>query len=201
MRVALATVSTLLATLSVTVHAWAQTVPTATPAAGIRVEAITLPGVSVPAGRATAEFAVPFSAVESVINDFGHYQEFLPQVQQSRVVHRRHNQVELYVQVRLLRNLGTLWALTRFDVQRTADGMIANGALLEGNIRRFDLRIEAHMIPGTANTSVSLMLLGLPAFFMPNSVLAQQQSQWAERALTAMRQRAEATARSQRASR
>jgi hypothetical protein len=200
-RSPLACIPIVLVALALTSPAFAQSAPAAATPAGVRVESITVAGATIPAGRATAEFAVPLSAVESVINDFGRYHEFLPQVAQSRIVHRRHDEVELYLQVQLMRNLGTLWALTRFELQHGPDSVVAHGVLLDGNVRRFDLRIEAHAIPGSPNTRVSLMLLGEPSFFLPQNVLAQQQPAWAVRALSAMRSRAEAVAHTQHASR
>ena len=108
--------------------------------------------------------------------------------------------IELYVQVQLLRNLGILWAVSRFSVVRTASALVIDGHMVQGNVSRFDLHVDARPVAGTAHTRVTVQMLGVPTFFFPDSLVAQQQTRWTGRTLSTMRDRAESVAASLRPS-
>jgi hypothetical protein len=179
---------------------WAQT-PVATPppaapvrpapAAPVQVQETTVPGLAAHGARATTEINAPFDVVAGVVTDFANYREFLPQVRQSRVIARRANQQDVYFQVPLLDNFGTVWMLDRFDVRRTPNSVVVDGHMVNGNMSRFDCRIEAAEIPGTRRTRVAVQMLAVPTFPVPASFLTMQHSRWTGRGLEAIRDRAE----------
>lgn len=168
---------------------------TAAPAPGgrapIDVQLVPMPGTSVQAGRVSTVFDAPFDVVAGVITDFAHYHEFLPRVTESRIVRRRRGEADVYLQVPLLQNLGTIWALTRFRITRAPDRVVVDGRQANGNVARFECRFEATPVPGTNRTQVTLQILAIPAFPWPTGLLGAQQGRWGARGLEAMRDRAE----------
>lgn len=156
-------------------------------------ESISVPGTSVRAGRVHVEVHAPYATVAAVITDFARYRDFFPQLGESRVIHRRRGQADVYLRVELMRGLGTLWALSRFNVQRTADATTVEGTMVDGNLRRLEVRFEARAIAGDPSRSeVTMQLLGVPPFFVPEGLLNSQQSHWAARGVELLRARAEA---------
>jgi hypothetical protein len=167
--------------------------PTSAPAP-IDVQQVAVPGTSVRAGRVATEVDAPFDVVAAVLTDFAHYSEFLPQVDTSRVVQRRRGQVDVYLQARLLNNLGTIWALGRFTVRRAPGSLVVEGGAVQGNMARFDVRFEATAVPNSSRTRVVMQLLGIPALPFPEWLLTSQQARWAALGLDALRARAERAA-------
>jgi ribosome-associated toxin RatA of RatAB toxin-antitoxin module len=160
----------------------------------LEVEQVPVPGTTIQAGRVTAEVQAPFEVVAAVLTDFAHYHEFLPQVDQSRVVQRRRGQVDLYLQARLRNSTSVLWSLARFTVRRTPGSLVIEGGAVQGNLSRLEVRFEATAVPGSPRTRVVMQLLGIPTFPLPEGLLSSQQSRWAVRGMEALRARAERTA-------
>jgi hypothetical protein len=157
----------------------------------LEVTQVTVPGVNIRAARVSTEFNAPFEVVSRVVLDFPAYHEFLPQVRESRVVQRRRGQQDVYLGVPLLDGFPGLWALDRFDIQRGPNNVVVDGHMVNGNMTRADVRIEATAVPGTNRTQVTLQVLGIPSFPLPTGFLNVQQGRWGSRGLTAMRDRAE----------
>ncbi len=167
----------------------------ATPAAApMDLQAVVRPGTDVRAGRVATVINASFDTLTNVLLDFSRYREFLPQVAESRVIQRRHGQVDVYFRVPLLDNLGQVWSLVRFGVTRSPSSLVIDGQQVQGNMRRFEYRIEAEEIPGTPRTRVTLQLLGLPGLPLPTSYLTNQHGRWAVRGMTALRARSERAA-------
>jgi hypothetical protein len=170
--------------------------------APILTEQVSVPGTAVLAGRVRTEVRAPYATVAAVVTDFAHYRDFFPQVRESRVVHRLRGQAEVYVRVELLRGLGMLWALSRFNVLRGPASTVVDGVLVDGNLRRFDVRFDVHPVAGDPTRSeVTMQLLGIPAFLLPHGLLSGQQARWAARGLEQLRARAESMAQAQAAAR
>ncbi|MEI8254734.1 MAG: hypothetical protein WCJ30_03590 [Deltaproteobacteria bacterium] len=166
----------------------------ATTPARIRSEQVAVSGSSVPAGRVSMEVHAPYAAVCAVVTDFASFREIFP-MRESRVIHRRRGQADVYFRVDLVSGAGSLWALSRFNVQRGPDVTRVDSALVEGNLRRLDVSFEVRAVPGDASRStLSMQLLGLPAFYFPEGLLGTQQMRWAERGIEMLRNRAESLA-------
>jgi ribosome-associated toxin RatA of RatAB toxin-antitoxin module len=179
-------------------------VATSQPAAPapITAQQVTVPGANVQAARVRTEVRAPYAVVASVVTDYAHYRDFFPQLRESRIIHRRRGQADVYLRVEMLGGLGMLWSLSRFTAQRTPESTVVEGTLTEGNLRRFDVRFEVRPVNGDpSRTDVTMQLLGVPAFFFPDSILASQQLRWAARGLEQLRARAESFAQPVSASR
>ncbi len=162
--------------------------------AAVRSEQVAVAGSTVPAGRVHTEIRAPYATVCGVVTDFARFREVFP-MRESRVIHRRRGQAEVYFQVELARGAGTLWALSRFDVQRGPDVTRVNSTLIDGNLRRLDVSFEVRPVAGDASRSIlSMQLLGLPAFYLPDGLLSSQQTRWAEHGIELLRARAESLA-------
>lgn len=157
----------------------------------VQVQQVSVPGSGVRAGRVTTVVEAPLDTVAAVVTDFASYHEFLPQLTISRVVRRRRGHVDVYLQASLLDNLGTLWSVVRFRVHRSPDALIVDGSGVQGNLARFEVRIEATCTAEPGRTQVTLQLLGIPALPFPPWLLDAQQTRWAIRGVQALRQRAE----------
>lgn len=165
---------------------------TATPSArNFEVTRVAVPGVGVQAARVTGEFNAPFEVVARVALDFPSYHEFLPHVRESRVVQRRRGQQDVYLSIPLMDGFPGIWVLDRFDIQRTPTSIVVDGHMVNGNMTRADVRIEAAPIAGTDHSRVTLQVLGIPSFPLPGGFLSNQQARWGTRGITALRERAE----------
>lgn len=170
-------------------------VETSRPAAPAEVvtEQVAVSGSPVTAARVRTEVRAPYATVAAVVTDFAHYRDFFPQMRESRIIHRRRGQADVYVRVEMLQGLGMLWSLLRFNTQRSADRTTVEGTMVDGNLRRFDVRFDVRPVANDpSRTEVTMQLLGLPAFFFPEAFLSMQQSRWAVRGVEMLRSRAEA---------
>lgn len=159
------------------------------------VERVSVDGSPIRAGRAAGEFDAPFEVVSALITDFAHYRDFMPRITESRVVQRRRGEVDVYFSINLMDNMGTLWSLTRFTIQRTSDSIVVEGHAINDGLRRLDCRLEATAIAGTRRTRVAVQMLALPAIPFPDFVVDTQQLRSPQRGFIALRERAEASAR------
>jgi hypothetical protein len=191
---ATAVVAVLALGLALPPHATAQTAPVA----AVEATQVRVAGSAVRAGRVSMSIDAPFDVAAAVATDFMHYREFLPQVRQSRIVRRHRGQSDVYLQVPLLLNLGVLWGVVRFDVRRAPGAMVVSGSLQQGNVSRFDYRLELAAEAG-GRTHAVMQLLAVPSLPFPPSLVSAQQSRWATRGLAAMRDRAEHNAQAMRA--
>ncbi len=158
---------------------------------------VAVAGTDVRAGIAVAEVAAPFALVSAALQDFSTYRQFLPRLNESRVVRRRRAESEVYLRAELLEGFGVVWALERFRVTRATGSILVEGERLDGTMRRFDVRIEAVEIAGTNRTRIAVYLLGLPPFPLPSGYLSRQHGRWTARALRALAARVETLATTQ----
>jgi ribosome-associated toxin RatA of RatAB toxin-antitoxin module len=168
-------------------------------ASGVITEQVEVEGTNIRAGKVTTEFNAPLAIVTETLTDFAHYNEFLPQVRESRVVQRRRGQADVYLNIPLLNNLGVMWVLARFNVQRSPGQLVISGSMVQGNFERFEFKLEATEIAGTGRTRVVMTALGTPTFPFPDAIVNRSQMYWAGRGLVAFRQRAEQRAAAPRA--
>lgn len=155
---------------------------------------VAVAGTDVHAGISVAEVAAPFAVVAAALQDFSTYRQFLPRLNESRVVRRRRAESEVYLRAELLEGFGVVWALERFRVTRATGSILVEGERLDGTMRRFDVRIEAVEIAGTNRTRIAVYLLGLPPFPLPSGYLSRQHGRWTARALRALATRVETLA-------
>lgn len=136
----------------------------------------------VPAGRherfAHAEMlaTAPAPLVREQATDFAHYKDMSHgRVHNSRLVDRRTNATDVYLQVPVLHGMITLWEILRFtDVRRAADGTESfTGTLVRGNVRAAEMSIRIKPAAG-GRSVVSCNLLVTPEFFAPQAVVDEE---------------------------
>lgn len=148
----------------------------------VRVE-----GTDVQAGLVVGELDAPFATVSGTLLDFASYRQFLPRINESRVVRRRRGESDVYLRAELLEGLGTVWSLQRFTITRATGSLLIVGTSTDGTMRRFDVRIEASEIAGTGRTRLAVQLLGLPPFPLPTSYLTRMHGRWTARSYRSLR--------------
>lgn len=164
--------------------------------AQVTMRSVSVPGTTVRAGVANAEVPAPFETLAAVLLDIGRYREVLPRIDQSRVMQRRRGELDAYFSATLLQGFGTLWARTRMVITRSPGHLRIEGAMLEGNLARFELRVEASAVPNDPGRStLEVQLLGLPQLPLPASLLDGVLARWAARGLGGFRDRAVQSAR------
>jgi hypothetical protein len=143
-------------------------------------------------GGARIAVRAPLAVVRSVVTDYGHYADFLPEFRKSRILGRSAAGTDVYLEVPILHGATSFWAVTRFsDPMREGEGERIEGRRQEqGNVD--DLRAVWHLYPADdMHTILKLEILLLPRLPVPPSVLASELREAAGRAVTAACTRAE----------
>lgn len=148
-------------------------------------------GKSIKAGGAMIAVNAPMAVVHKVVTDYGHYAEFIPRFQKSRVVGKKDGNTDVYLQVPILHGAATVWSLTRMSpVQKEGDGERIEGRMVEGNVD--DLHAVWHLRPvDDTHTVVKLELLIVPKLPLPGNVVTPELQFAADQAVTSTRDRSE----------
>jgi ribosome-associated toxin RatA of RatAB toxin-antitoxin module len=156
---------------------------------------VDLPGASLKAGGSKVLVNASMSIVRKVVQDFAHYQAFMPRFQKSRVVAKKDGKTDVYLQVPILHGAATVWALTRFEppAKEGANGEVVSGKMVEGNVD--DFRAVWHLRPvDDTHTVLRADILIVPKLPLPGSVVTPELEFAADQAVTSARDRAEAKA-------
>lgn len=151
-------------------------------------------GASIRAGGGMTAVNAPIDAVRRVVLDYGHYAEFLPRFQKSKVVGKNAQGTSVYLEVPILHGAATVWAVTRFSsIVRDADGTEHIEGKMDGQGNVDDLRAVWHLVPvDESHTLLKLELLIVPKIPVPGSVVTGELEYAADKAVSASRDRAEA---------
>lgn len=149
---------------------------------------------SIRTGGAQIFVNAPLASVRRVVQDFAHYQDFMPGFKRSRVVQKNKEFTDVYLQVPILHGAATVWAVTRFAPPRKeANGTeVIEGTFQQGNVN--DFHATWRLIPVDAtHTILRAEMLIVPKLPLPGSVVTPELSYASDRAVTASRARAEAS--------
>lgn len=144
-------------------------------------------------GHAEAIVSAPVPFVRDQATDFAHYKDLSNgRIRTSRLVDKRANATDVYLQVPVLHGMLTLWQVMRFeDVRRAPDGTETfTGKLVSGNVRAAEMTITIRPA-GTGRSIASCDLLITPQFAAPQSSIDAELRDAAESALRAIASRAE----------
>ena len=136
----------------------------------------------------------PIADVRKIVQDYAHYQDFMPGFKRSRVVQRTKEYTDVYLQVPILHGAATVWTVARFTKpQKQANGTeVIEATMQQGNVNEF--RAAWRLIPVDANhTIVRSEMLIVPKLPLPASVVTPELAYAADRAVTATRNKAEAS--------
>ncbi len=146
---------------------------------------------STKAGAARIHVATSQTAVKKVISDFRHYSAFISKFDKSKVVGRKGDMTDVYLQVPILKGAAKVWAVVRFEPIKTVGGEeVLEGHMLKGNVKRLDAWWRVKKIDDK-NTQLNLELLIVPKLPVPGSVVTGEVAYAADEAVTGSRDRAE----------
>lgn len=152
-------------------------------------------GRSVKMGRAFAVIPAPVDRVMTTITDYGHYDQFLPTFQESRVLSQRGNNAMVYLEALVARGTITLWAQMRLYERRPeGDTRIIEGRLVEGNMSTFVARFRVSPVDDGQQSLVEFHLLIDLDMPLPSSLLTTENVRNSRKALRALRRRVTGTA-------
>src|SRR5262245_37810851 len=75
---------------------------------------VAFPGFSIRAGGGMTVVNAPIASVRQTVTDFGHYADFMPRFQKSKIVGKSGQSTDVYLQVAILHGAASVWAVTRF---------------------------------------------------------------------------------------
>ena len=158
---------------------------------------VAVQGYSIRAGGGMTAINAPISMVRRTVTDFGHYADFMPRFQKSRIVGKSGPNTDVYLQVSILHGAANIWAVTRFGPP-VAEGA---GERIEGRLNgqgNVDQMIATwHLLPVDENRTIAkLEILIVPKLPLPGSVVTPELEYASDQAVSATRDRVEALARS-----
>ncbi|HEU4534855.1 MAG TPA: hypothetical protein VFS00_12080, partial [Polyangiaceae bacterium] len=116
----------------------------------------------------------------------------IPRFQKSRVVAKKGNDTDVYLQVPILHGAATVWSLTRFGLpQRQGPSVLISGRMLEGNVDDFRGQWRLRAVNDTQSV-VKMELLVVPKFPAPAKVITSELQGAAANAANSLCRRAEA---------
>ena len=154
-------------------------------------------GTDVTIGAATGLVQASADDVVAVLSDYANYVEFMPSFRASRVLGRRGNRANVYVEATILHDTMTLWAQV---VLRVSDGerpgqKIIEATMTRGNVDTFIVRWEVQPVDAN-NALATFKLLVDPDLPVPSSLVSSENERWARATLGRLRTRVSAVAAS-----
>jgi hypothetical protein len=148
-------------------------------------------GSNFDAGGAWILVNAPLDVVRKVVQRFDRYDRLIPRLEQSRVVARRHGATDVYMRAPVLHGAVTLWAVIRFNpIEKLGVVERMSSELVEGNLLSWNA--EWRLIPcGEERTLIKLEILTDVNIPFPSSLIAPELAYIADKAVTAVRDRAE----------
>jgi len=157
---------------------------------------VAVPGYSIRAGGGMTAINAPLSTVRRIVTDYGHYADFMPRFQKSRIVAKSGPNTDVYLQVSILHGAANIWAVTRFGapVPEGAGERIEGRLHGQGNVDQ--LLAVWHLVPIDDNHTIAkIELLIVPKLPLPGSVVTPELEYASDQAVSATRERAEAQSR------
>ncbi|MGK4005719.1 SRPBCC family protein [Sorangium sp. So ce1036] len=152
------------------------------------------PASAIDTGGAAILVKAPLPAVRKIVTAYGSYKSFLRPFDQSRVLAKRKGRSEVYLQVPILHGAARIWTVADMSPP-TRDGAdeVISGRFKRGNVADFRARWRLRAVD-EHHTILKLELLVDPKLPFPPSAVTAQLVRAAEKAVTAVRDRAQAAA-------
>ena len=146
---------------------------------------------STKAGCARVHVAAPQKVVNKVVTDFRRYPKFIKKFQKAKVVGRKGNKTDVYLQVPILKGAAKIWAIVRFEkIKKVGSSYVLRGEMIKGNVKRLDAKWVVKKIDAK-NTQLNLELLIVPKLPVPGSLVTGEVAYAADEAVMGSRNRAE----------
>ncbi|MGK3964442.1 SRPBCC family protein [Sorangium sp. So ce118] len=150
------------------------------------------PTSAIDTGGAAILVKAPLSTVRKLVTSYGSYKTFISSFDQSRVLSKRKGTSEVYLQVPILNGAAHIWTVADMSppAKDGADEVIS-GRYKRGNVSDFRARWRLRAVD-EHHTILKLELFVAPKLPFPASVVTSQLVRAADKAVTAVRDRAEA---------
>lgn len=146
------------------------------------------PGTSVQWGRAVAIVDAPVEKVLSVIQDYAHYTEFMPNFETSRVLSQRGGSALLYAQVSVMKGAATIWAELKIKPRDVGATKIIEAKMTKGNVDVLQAVWEVTPFDD-GRTLVAFQIIVDPDLPLPTSLVNGENAKTARKTLRALRNR------------
>lgn len=153
---------------------------------------VAVQGYAIRAGGGMTAINAPLASVRRTVTDYGHYADFMPRFQKSRIVGKTGPNTDVYLQVSILHGAANIWAVTRFGqaVPEGAGERIEGRLHGQGNVD--ELLAIWHLVPvDESHTIAKLELLIVPKLPLPGSVVTPELEYASDQAVSAARERTE----------
>jgi ribosome-associated toxin RatA of RatAB toxin-antitoxin module len=147
---------------------------------------------TIKAGASRVHVRAPSSVVKKVVLDFAAYERFISEFEKSRVVGKKDDKTDVYLQVPILHGAAKIWAVVRFEPPKAVseDEEVVSAHMLTGNVKRLDATWRIRKIDDE-NTQLQLEMLIVPKLPFPGSIITGEVSRAAKFAVRGSRDRAE----------
>ena len=151
----------------------------------------TAPQSAIDTGGAAIHVNAPIADVRKVVTDYRHYEQFIKPFDQSRLLSRRKGVSEVYFEVPVMHGAAKIWCVVHIDPpSKDAVGEKIVARYSRGNVDDFRAVWRLRAVDDT-HTVVKLELLVDPKLPIPGSLVTPELSYAADKAVTAVRDRAE----------
>ncbi|WP_437900055.1 hypothetical protein [Sorangium sp. So ce124] len=152
------------------------------------------PVAAIDTGGAAILVKAPLPAVRKIVTSYGSYKTFIGPFDQSRVLAKRKGTSEVYLQVPILNGAAHIWTVADMSPP-TKDGAdeVISGRHKRGNVADFRARWRLRAVD-EHHTILKLELFVAPKLPFPPSVVTSQLVKAADKAVTAVRNRAQSEA-------
>jgi ribosome-associated toxin RatA of RatAB toxin-antitoxin module len=149
------------------------------------------PQSGIEAGAARIRVKASTSAVTDVVTDYGHWDRFISRFEKVRVIGRSGDNVDVYMQVPILKGAAKIWAVVRFSPPKDVGAeRVIEGHMIKGNVERLDAKWR--IIAVDAQTSeLHLQMLIVPKLPVPGSLVTGEVAYAADKAVIDVRAAAE----------
>ncbi|WP_437978046.1 SRPBCC family protein [Sorangium sp. So ce295] len=152
------------------------------------------PVAAIDTGGAAILVKAPLSTVRKIVTSYGNYKTFIGPFDQSRVLTKRKGTSEVYLQVPILNGAAHIWTVADMSPP-TKDGAdeVISGRHKRGNVADFRARWRLRAVD-EHHTILKLEIFVAPKLPFPPSVVTTQLVKAADKAVTAVRNRAQSEA-------
>ncbi|MES1178036.1 MAG: SRPBCC family protein [Myxococcales bacterium] len=171
--------------------AFASVVAHAEGRAPINRYAVKVPACDFRAGGARTTVNAPAATVRALVQDYGHYSEFIKPFEASKIVGREGDKTDVYLRIKILKGAAKIWAVVRFEPPvGGGENETVNAKMLKGNVKRLDATWHLRAVD-EGHTEVSLEILMVPDFPAPEALVVPEVRDAAATALDGLRNEAE----------
>ncbi len=149
------------------------------------------PHSRIEAGAAKIRVQATPDELVKLITDYNSYPRFISRFEKVKILSRKGSQVDVYMQVPILKGAAKIWAVVRFSPAREENGeSIVEGHMVRGNVERLDAVWRVRKLDAQSS-QLRLEMLLVPKMPVPGSLVTGEVAYAADSAISDMRTHAE----------